>query len=460
MNLAETYLGRQVLEHVVGMVMKNPKENLPRLTDWVTDNAPLESHREIAGKIKAFLDDEESNWHKLAMRLLTETHPTVRRRTAVNFFINSSLLGIPKQREAEKRLGVKVPWAILMDPTAKCNLRCTGCWAGDYELRPELSLETMDRICREGGELGIHFYVISGGEPLIRKDDLLELARRHPDKMFHIYTNGTLMTREFARAAAERGNMVFALSLEGLEESTDARRGRGVFQKIMAAMDILREEGLIFGFSATYTRQNTEELGSEAFIDKMVEKGAAFGWFFTYIPIGRDVDLELMATPEQRAYMFDRITEFRRTKPIFLVDFWNDGEAAVGCIAGGRKYFHINAAGDVEPCAFVHYATCNIHDVSVAEALQNPLFKAYQKRQPFSANLRRPCPIIDHPEMLREMVKESGARGTQMSDDETVDQFADKMAGYAAAWGKLADEIWERRHSAAPVAAGSQAGDD
>ena len=295
-----------------------------------------------------------------------------------------------------------MPWAILMDPTAKCNLRCIGCWAGDYELRPELSLETMDRICREGGELGIHFYVISGGEPLVRKNDLLELARRHPDKMFHIYTNGTLITREFAREAAERGNMVFALSLEGLEASTDARRGKGVFQKIMAAMDILREEGLIFGFSATYTRKNTEELGSEAFIDKMVEKGAAFGWFFTYIPIGRDVDLELMATPEQRAYMFDRITEFRRTKPIFLVDFWNDGEAAVGCIAGGRKYFHINSAGDVEPCAFAHYATCNIHDVSVEEALQNPLFKAYQKRQPFSENLRRPCPIIDHPVVLRD----------------------------------------------------------
>jgi len=459
MNLAETYLGRQVLEHVVGMVMRNPEENLPRLTDWVTKNAPLESHREIAAKVKAFLDDEESNWHLLAMRLLTETHPNVRRRTAVNFFINCSLLGIPKQREAEKRLGVKVPWAILMDPTAKCNLRCIGCWAGDYELRPELSLETMDRICREGGELGIHFYVISGGEPMVRQNDLLELARRHPDKMFHIYSNGTLITREFAREAAERGNMVFALSLEGLEASTDARRGKGVFQKVMDAMDILREAGVIYGFSATYTRKNTEELGSEAFIDKMVEKGAAFGWFFTYIPIGRDVDLELMATPEQRAYMFDRITEFRRTKPIFLVDFWNDGEAAVGCIAGGRKYFHINSAGDVEPCAFAHYATCNIHDVSLEEALQNPLFKAYQKRQPFSENLRRPCPIIDHPEALRAMVKESGARGTQMTN-ESVDEFADTLAGYAAAWGRLADDIWEKKHAAEPVGAVPRAGDD
>lgn len=454
MNLAETHLGQQVLQRVVGMVMRNPEENLPRMAGWVADHAPLESHREIARKVQRFLADKDGNWYRLGMRLLTETGPVVRERTAVNFFLNCSLLGIPRQREAEKRLGVKVPWAILMDPTEKCNLRCTGCWAGDYQLRHELSLETMDRICREAGELGINFFVISGGEPMVRQDDLLELARRHPEQMFHIYTNGTLITREFARRAAERGNMVFALSIEGLEETTDARRGKGVFRKVLDAMDTLRSEGLIYGFSATYTRKNTEEVASDAFIDLMVDRGAAFGWYFTYIPIGRDVDLELMATPEQRAYMFDRIREFRRTKPIFLVDFWNDGEAAVGCIAGGRKYFHINAAGEVEPCAFAHYATCNIHDVSLAEALQNPLFKAYQRRQPFSENLRRPCPIIDHPQMLRDMVWESGAHPTQLTADETVDQFAAKLAGYASEWGALADRIWEQEHGKEPVLAG------
>jgi len=454
MNLAETYLGQQVLQRVAGMVLRNPEENLPRLVDLAIRIAPLESHREIARKVKPFLDDKDGNWYKLGMRMLTETHPKVRERTAVNFFINASFLGIPKQREAEKRLGVKVPWAILMDPTEKCNLRCIGCWAGDYQLRHELSLETMDRVCREGGELGIHFYVISGGEPMVRKNDLLELARRHPEQMFHIYTNGTLITEEFAREAAERGNMVFALSIEGLEETTDARRGKGVFQKVMRAMDILHDAGLIYGFSATYTRKNTEEVASDEFIDLMVDKGCAFGWYFTYIPIGRDVDLELMATPEQRAYMFDRIREFRRTKPIFLVDFWNDGEAAVGCIAGGRKYFHINAAGEVEPCAFAHYATCNINDVSVEEALQNPLFKAYQKRQPFDPNLRRPCPIIDHPEMLRDMVHESGAYPTQLTANETVDEFAAKLASYATAWGELADKIWKDEHGEGPVAVG------
>ncbi|MBC7348252.1 MAG: SPASM domain-containing protein, partial [Clostridia bacterium] len=132
-----------------------------------------------------------------------------------------------------------------------------------------------------------------------------------------------------------------------------------------------------------------------------------------------------------------------------------DGEAVNGCIAGGRTYFHINAAGEVEPCAFVHYATCNIKDVSLKEALQNPLFKAYQKRQPFHPNLRRPCPIIDNPEMLRDIVKESGAYPTQLHQDETIDEFVDKIKPYSVAWGELADNIWAQKQQ--EVQAGASA---
>jgi sulfatase maturation enzyme AslB (radical SAM superfamily) len=154
----------------------------------------------------------------------------------------------------------------------------------------------------------------------------------------------------------------------------------------------------------------------------------------------------MMATPEQRAYMYERILEYRRTKPVFIMDFWNDGEASNGCIAGGRRYLHINARGDVEPCAFVHYATCNIKNVSLQEALGSPLMRAYQKRQPFNQNLRRPCPIIDNPQMLKEIVEESGAYPTQLHADETAEEFAEKLTPYADGWADIADRIWEEKH--------------
>ena len=76
-----------------------------------------------------------------------------------------------------------------------------------------------------------------------------------------------------------------------------------------------------------------------------------------------------MVSPEQRALMYKKMHEWRHTKSIFALDFWNDGEYVQGCIAGGRHYFHINSNGDCEPCAFVHYSNVNIKEHSVLEAL-------------------------------------------------------------------------------------------
>jgi len=438
MNLAETRLAQQTLETGLRHMLRNPEENLTKMARLISQVAPDPDHRKNAAMVLKYLEDKDSNWYQLAHRLFQQVHPNVRDRIAVNFFVKASLLGVPRQRQVAKEINASVPWAILMDPTEKCNLRCTGCWAGDYQRTHELDLETMDRIVTEGEDMGVYFYVVSGGEPTVRMDRIMELARRHPNAVFHLFTNGTLITREMAKQLVDLGNITFAISLEGLEETTDRRRGKGVFQKVMNTMDILREEGLVFGFSATYTRQNTEEVSSDEFIDLMIDKGAGFGWYFTYIPIGRDVNLDLMATPEQRAYMYDRMRELRRTKPIFLVDFWNDGQYSHGCIAGGRRYFHINANGDVEPCAFVHYATCNIKYVSLKEALQNPLFAAYQKRQPFNRNMLRPCPLIDNPQAMVDMVRESSALGTQLTCDETPEEFAEKLAPYASQWAQKA----------------------
>ena len=41
-------------------------------------------------------------------------------------------------------------------------------------------------------------------------------------------------------------------------------------------------------------------------------------------------------------------------KPMFVMDFQDDGEYVGGCIAAGRNYYHINSAGDIEPCVFIH----------------------------------------------------------------------------------------------------------
>jgi MoaA/NifB/PqqE/SkfB family radical SAM enzyme len=208
-------------------------------------------------------------------------------------------------------------------------------------------------------------------------------------------------------------------------------------------MDIMREHGNFFGYSATYTRKNSDVIASDEFINLMIEKGCRFGWYFTYMPVGSDARTELIVTPEQRAYMLHRIREVRNSRPLFLLDFWNDGEFVNGCIAGGRMYMHINARGDVEPCAFIHYSNANIKEVSLLEALRQPLFQQYRANQPFNKNLLRPCPCLDNPEKLRQMVNNSQAKSTQINDPESVEALTAKCAEHACGWASVAEEIFK-----------------
>ena len=154
-----------------------------------------------------------------------------------------------------------------------------------------------------------------------------------------------------------------------------------------------------------------------------------------------------MATAEQREFMYHQVRSFRNTKPLFTMDFWNDGEFVRGCIAGGRCYLHINANGDIEPCAFIHYSDSNIHDTTLLEAYQRPLFQAYRQHQPFNENHLRPCPLLDNPEALRRMVRESNAYSTDMVCPEDVDMLAKKCEPAAIKWAQKADALWKAREN-------------
>ena len=146
--------------------------------------------------------------------------------------------------------------------------------------------------------------------------------------------------------------------------------------------------------------------------------------------------------------MYDRVRYCRRTKPLFAIDFQNDGEYVGGCVAGGRRYLHINANGDVDPCVFIHYSDSNIREKTLLECLQSPLFMAYHENQPFNENHLRPCPMLENPECLPKMVKETGAHSTDPQSPEDVQHLCDKCKPYAEAWTKMADKLWEERQAA------------
>jgi MoaA/NifB/PqqE/SkfB family radical SAM enzyme len=342
----------------------------------------------------------------------------------------------------QRKYRFSVPISLLIDPTSACNLKCRGCWAADYGKKDELSFEELDSIFSEAKKLGINDIVMSGGEPLMRKDDILRLCQKHNRLTFALYTNGTLIDAAFADELARIGNLIVFISIEGFRENTDFRRGKGTFDNVVAAMDLLKERDIGFGFSICYHARNYEEVSSEEFLDFLTEKGAWMGWMFIYMPIGSNADASLCLSGEQRRYVKDRIEAFRKKNRFTIIDFANLGHKAFGCVAAANEFAHINAHGDMEPCAFYHYSDTNIHGKSLTEALASPFFRHFRKHKPFSQNPYRPCPIMDVPENLASLNHFEGVRSTHLHHPEDHEQLYWKTSPLANGWKPIAEKMY------------------
>ncbi len=430
----------QALEYL----SKDPENNLEKILEWAERFAPNEFPSQRAA-IRDVLKNDENPYHSYLLHMVRDVDPEVLKTFAINFFVNEHFVGWHKQEELREKYRCNIPWTILLDPTSACNLHCTGCWAAEYGNKLNLSFDEIDDIIRQGKEMGVYFYIYTGGEPLVRKKDLIRLCEKHSDCIFLCFTNGTLIDEAFADEMLRVKNFVPAISLEGFEAPTDSRRGEGVYQKVLTAMDLLHTKRLLYGISCCYTSVNYDSITSEAYYDMLIEKGAYFVWYFHYMPVGNDASPDLLPSPEQREVVYQRIRKYRSTKGLFCVDFQNDGEFVGGCIAGGRRYMHINANGDIDPCVFIHYSDSNIREKSLLDTMQSPLFMAYHDGQPFNENMMQPCPMLENPEKLRSIVEQTGAESTDLQSPESADHLCSKCDSYAACWAPKAEKLWEKR---------------
>ena len=429
------------LEQAFRYLYKDPETNLLKLMDWA-DRFAGEEFVTPRKLIRQAMTEPTHPYYTFIRRLLYDVDPHVLQTTAVNFFIHAALEGWTKQEQYRKQYGCNIPWTILLDPTSACNLHCTGCWAAEYGNKLNLRVEEIDDIIQQGKQMGVYFYIYTGGEPLVRQKDLIQICEKHQDCVFLCFTNATLIDEQFADAMLRVGNLIPAISLEGFESATDGRRGEGVFQKVQQAIALLRRKKLIYGISSCYTSANFDSITSEAFYDALVEMGAYFVWYFHYMPVGNDASPELLPTAEQRAETYRRIRQYRAAKPLFAMDFQNDAEYVGGCIAGGRRYLHINANGDIDPCVFIHYSDSNIREKTLLEALQSPMFMAYHDGQPFHENMLRPCPMLENPEKLKVMVHSTQAHSTDLQSPESVEHLCAKCERYAEHWAPVAEQLW------------------
>ncbi len=422
----------------------DPEKNLASLMDWA-DKFSKGLYPGQRKAIRRAIEDPNDPYYPFVRHIIRDIDPEVMKTVSTNFFIQGNLVSGPRREKLRKKYNCNIPWAILLDPTSACNLHCTGCWAAEYGNKLNLTYEEIDDIILQGKELGIYVYIYTGGEPLVRKDDLIRLCEKHNDCVFLSFTNGTLIDEDFADEMLRVKNFVPAISLEGFGEATDSRRGEGVYDKALRAMKLLHDRKLFYGISCCYTSVNYESLTSDDYWDMMIEHGAYFVWYFHYMPVGNDASLDLLPSPEERTYVYHKIRKLRSSKPLFAMDFQNDAEYVGGCIAGGRYYLHINANGDVDPCVFIHYSDSNIREKRLLDILQSPLFMAYHDGQPFNDNMLRPCPMLENPDKLQEMVKRTGAKSTDLESPESVDHLCGKCVSYADKWSSRAESLWEER---------------
>lgn len=289
-----------------------------------------------------------------------------------------------KKRVEEEAHGLHVPSYLIASITSSCNLHCAGCYSRannatvDCTTTMQLNDEEWLKIFREAEELGISFILLAGGEPMLRKD-VIVAAGTMPNIIFPIFTNGTYMNASYFELFDKCRNLLPVMSIEGGREETDSRRGKGVYDTLIANMDELHRRGLIYGVSVTVTKENLNEVYSDEFLDLMRSRGCKAVFYIEYVPV-TDESQELAPDDADREFMTERMDYLRANhQDMIYVAFPGDEKSSGGCLAAGRGFFHINSHGGAEPCPFSAYSDINVKETSVREALNSGLFTALRE---------------------------------------------------------------------------------
>ncbi len=410
-NLA-VFLGAKSAEAIVPYVMKSPRLLGPLVAKLKARG--IANIREKSGYGPQEMERKVKSIDML-LALLEQKLPTfapnVQRKLVFNLLYHQITKGERIRDGWKEEHGEWPPTFFAISPSMRCNLRCEGCYAAEYKKYGELTADEFVDLVRQGrDDFGIHFYTILGGEPTAWPP-MFDCVERCPDVFFQLYTHGQLFDEKMVDRVTRLGNVSFAISVEGGEKETDARRGPGAYKRLKKTMAMLKEAGVPFGFSATHMTKNHRSLTDGSFYADMLESGCTFGWVFQYVPIGRKPSLDLVVSPAQRLERFEAIEEFRRNNPMIIFDFWNDGEITDGCMAYGRRYLHILSSGVVEPCVFVHFTKDghNIRGKSLKEIVLSDFYRDARSRMPFNVDRRAPCSFIDSG-ALKELVGKHGLK--------------------------------------------------
>lgn len=275
--------------------------------------------------------------------------------------------------------GIHVPPIMIFSITNRCNLQCKGCYNQALRQSPqeEMSKEKLRSVIAEAKELGISFIVIGGGEPLIRKE-ISDITRDFPEIIFLVFTNGLLIDDDWLTKLKGQNNFVPVISLEGYEENTDERRGKGVYERLQGIIKKIKGQGIFWSVSLTVTRSNFDSVMDHEFVSKLHNLGCKLFFFVEYTPI-REGTEDWVLTEEQRENLLTARDSFRSKHKALFIAIPGDEEEIGGCLSAGRGFVHISADGNVEPFPFAPYSDANLRDSSLKEALESEFLRTIRQ---------------------------------------------------------------------------------
>ncbi len=325
-------------------------------------------------------------------------------------FAGASTVASAKRKKAEKN-GEHIPPFLIASITSKCNLHCAGCYSRcnhatvDSEPVRQLTDEDWFRVFDEAEDLGISFILLAGGEPMLRRD-VIEAAGKKKNILFPIFTNGTFMDDRYFELFDRCRNLIPIMSIEGKKDVTDARRGEGIYARLIQNMDEIKKRGLIFGASVTVTTENVKEVTSEDFLNELASRGCKAVIFVEFVPVTEE-SKELAPGENEREYLKNEIARLREEKPeMVYISFPGDEKGSGGCVAAGRGFFHINSHGGAEPCPFSPYSDVNIKNTSLREAMHSPLFMALQSGDLLKDDHDGGCVLYEKRELVEKLMHE------------------------------------------------------
>jgi len=318
-----------------------------------------------------------------------------------------AMRAISKYKKRLKK-GELFPAFIMISITNQCNLNCQGCWVSIDNTSKGMEEEILNNIILSSKKKGSYFFGILGGEPIMYPK-LIEVLESHPDCYFQLFTNGTLLSDEIASKLRKMGNVSPLISVEGLEDVSDTRRGaNSVYKRTMSGIEAAVNNKLITGVATSICKSNFDDLVSEEFVNQCVKKGVHYLWYYIYRPVGPNPTNELSLSEEEILTLRKFIVEIRQKVPIIIIDTYWDHKGNALCPGAVGISHHISPFGDVEFCPPIQFATENIgNGINFAEKIENSgLLRSLRTEIPKITN---GCILLDKPEELNRLVNDSKA---------------------------------------------------